>query len=467
MNEQIRNKIAKILKEEFGGSQKDKLVEILNSLEFKNDVLAAGGEIYAVGGIVRDAIMGTESDDLDIVVRGIPYDKLFAILSKYGTATDTSHEKEDGDKDFGSTKFVSGNPEYIDYLASNGVARDIDVMLPRKDAKDPNVKGHKGIKSDVNPMYTIEDDLQRRDITINAIAMDLKGNIITSGTGLEDIKNGVIRAVSEESFIEDPLRMLRAVRFAARYNYDWDPATINLIKNNAGLLADKEELPKERFLMEFKKMIGKSDLGRAVKNLVDFGMYKPIFGVSPKSIDYSKFDKANSIGEMAYMMFENEPIDSIGPLVFNNITNDSSTLGYIKALVEYNKAAMGTPRGVSVKEMPSNIIIGQLAKMYKTSPDAMLNSSYIEDMDRNIINKLDSGELPKSESDIQFKGEDFKNFVIDMVTDKEGGFSGKRDGIKMGKAKNLVLNAVYNGVVQNDADKIKKYLIDNVSQWLL
>ena len=135
----IRKKIANILSEEFGESQKDKLVGILNSLEFKNDVLAAGGEIYAVGGIVRDALMSTPSDDLDIVVRGIPYDQLFAILSKYGKPTDTSHEKEDGDKDFGSTKFVSGNPEYIQYLANNGVARDIDVMLPRKDAKDPNV----------------------------------------------------------------------------------------------------------------------------------------------------------------------------------------------------------------------------------------------------------------------------------------------------------------------------------------
>ena len=58
-------------------------------------------------------------------------------------------------------------------------------MLPRKDAKDPNVKGHKGIKSDVNP-YSIEDDLGRRDIAINAMAMDLDGNLISS-TGLEDI----------------------------------------------------------------------------------------------------------------------------------------------------------------------------------------------------------------------------------------------------------------------------------------
>lgn len=472
MKKSVRSEIAKILSEEFlkeslDNTQRDILVSLINSLEFKDDIVAAGGEIYAVGGIVRDAIMGTPSDDLDIVVRGIPYDQLFAILSKYGKATDTSHVGEDGKKDFGSTIFVSHNPKFNEFLTANGVALDIDVMLPRKDAKDPNVKGHKGIKSDVNPMYTIQDDLERRDITINAIAIDDKGGIVTNGTGLEDIQNGIIRAVSEESFIEDPLRMLRAVRFAARYNYDWDPATIGLIKNNAPLLADKEELPRERFLKEFTKMIGKADLGRAVKTLVDLGMYEHIFGITPKNIDYSKFDTVKSIGEMAYMMFENEAPDTIVPLVLNNITNDSAVLNYVKALVEYDRESQGLPRGISVKEMPANIVIGQLAKLYKLSPDAMSNSSYIEDIDRGVINKFISGELPKNENDIAFKGSDFKNFVVDAITEKEGSFVGKRDGVKMGRAKNLVLNAVYNGIVKNDANAIKQHLIDNADKWML
>jgi len=467
MNKKIRNKIANILSEEFGKSQKEKLVGMLNALEFKNDVLAAGGEIYAVGGIVRDAIMGTPSDDLDIVIRGIPYDQLFAILSKYGKPTDTSHIDENGKKDFGSTKFISGSEKFNEFLAANGAARDIDIMLPRKDAKDPGVKGHKGIKSEVNPMFTIQDDLERRDITINAIAMDIAGNLVVNGTGVEDIRNGIIKAVSEDAFIEDPLRMLRAVRFAARYNYNWDPATVKLIKDNTPLLADKQELPKDRFLKEFMKMIGKVDLGRAVKTLVDLGMYEHIFGVTPKNIDYSRFDKANSIGEMAFMMFENEPLDTIGPLVFHNITNNKSILDYIKALVEYQKAAAGNPRGVFVKEMPANVVVGQLAKLYRLSADAMTNSSYIEDMDRDIINKFNSGELPKNENDLQFKGDEFKNFIIDMVTNKEGDFNGKRDGVKMGRAKNLVLNAVYGGEVPNDADSIKNFLIKNTGEWMV
>ena len=70
------------LKEEIEKAQKEKLVSILNSLEFKKDIVNAGGEIYAVGGIVRDAIMNKPSDDLDIVVRGVPYDELYFILSK-------------------------------------------------------------------------------------------------------------------------------------------------------------------------------------------------------------------------------------------------------------------------------------------------------------------------------------------------------------------------------------------------
>lgn len=450
--------IQKILKEEFGGTQKDKLLSLLNSLEFKDDVLAAGGEIYAVGGIVRDAIMGTPSDDLDIVVRGIPYNQLFAILSKYGKPTDTSHEKEDGDKDFGSTKFVSGNKKFNEWLAENGVARDIDVMLPRKDAKDPNVKGHKGIKSEVNPMFTIEDDLQRRDITINAIAMDLSGNIISSGTGLEDIKNGIIRAVSEDSFIEDPLRMLRAVRFAARYNYDWDPSTINLIKKNANMLSDKAELPKERFLMEFKKMIGKSDLGRAVKMLVDFGMYEPIFGIIPKISDFSKFDKAHNVGEFAFMMFENEPLNSIVKLIKDNITNDSYNLSYADALVKYK----------DITNMRLNTIgqINALASLYKISRDAMMESSYIKEDDKNIIRKFDSGELPKGESDVDFKGDEYKDFIVDTVTKSLGEFIPKRDGIKMGKAKQQALQAIYSGEIKNDKNSIESFLIKNLNQWI-
>lgn len=460
MSDKIRNKVRQIL-EGFlldNTAQREKLVSILNSLEFKNDILAAGGNIYAVGGIVRDAVMGKSGDDLDIVVRGIPYDKLFAILSKYGKATDTSHIDETGKKDFGSTKFVSNNEKFNKFLDTNGMVRDIDVMLPRKDMKDPNVKGHKGIKSDVNPMYTIQDDLDRRDITINAIAMDLGGNLITNGTGLEDIKNGIIKAVSEDAFIEDPLRMLRAVRFAARYNFNWDPTTINLIKSNAGLLADKAELPKERFLMEFEKMIGKADLGKSVKMLVDFGMYSAIFGIQPKINNYNKFDQAHNVGEFAFMMFDTEPLNAIIPLIEKNITNDNYYINYAKALVEYFKGKD------SAKSQIEKALL--VAKLYKISKDALLESSYIEEDFKKIANKFEAGALPKDDHDLSFKGDEFKNFIINTIVEKKGEFNPKKDGIKMGNAKNLVLVSIYEEKVKNEKEAIKNFLLANLDKWM-
>ena len=435
----------------------NKLASILNSLEFKDDVLRAGGDIYAVGGIVRDAIMGKQSDDLDIVVRGVPYDELFAILSKYGKPTDTSTEKEDG-KDFGATKFKSRNEAFNKMLIDNGIRLDIDVMLPRKDAKDPNAKGHKGIQSDVNPDYTIYDDLKRRDITINAIALDLNGNIISMGSGEEDIEKGVIKAVSDDAFVEDPLRMLRAIRFAARFNYKIDGTTLNLIRDNAYLLADKAELPRERFLMEFEKMIGKTDLGRAVELLVDLGLYKAIFGVDSKIGDYRAFDKAKNVAEFCYLLFQNEPVGNILPLSTKNITNSNYDIAYLEALLKY-KMEVG---GLNFTQK-----INKLAEIYNKSNDFLLISSFVSPEDKKVAEDFKNGLLPKGEHDVNLKGEEFKNFIVNTIKNETGQFNPKEDGRKMGVAKNLTLQAIYKKEIKNTPDAIKNFLLNNLDLWMV
>lgn len=435
----------------------NKLASILNSLEFKDDVLRAGGDIYAVGGIVRDAIMGKQSDDLDIVVRGVPYDELFAILSKYGKPTDTSTEKEDG-KDFGATKFKSRNEAFNKMLIDNGIRLDIDVMLPRKDAKNPNAKGHKGIQSDVNPDYTIYDDLKRRDITINAIALDLNGNIISMGSGEEDIEKGVIKAVSDDAFVEDPLRMLRAIRFAARFNYKIDDTTLNLIRDNAYLLADKAELPRERFLMEFEKMIGKTDLGRAVELLVDLGLYKAIFGVDSKIDDYRAFDKAKNVAEFCYLLFQNEPVGNILPLSVKNITNSNYDIAYLEALLKY-KMEVG---GLNFTQK-----INKLAEIYNKSNDFLLISSFVSPEDKKVAEDFKNGLLPKGEHDVNLKGEEFKNFIVNTIKNETGQFNPKEDGRKMGVAKNLTLQAIYKKEIKNTPDAIKNFLLNNLDLWMV
>lgn len=466
----LRLDIRKILMETHGSflksainemheNQKNTLTSILNSLEFKNDILNAGGEIYAVGGIVRDAVMGKQSDDLDIVVRGIPYEKLFQILSKYGTPTDTSFVDENGKKDFGATKFVSKNEAFNQMLASHGIRKDIDVMLPRKDVKSAGEKGHRSIKSDVNPSYTIQDDLERRDITINAIALDINGNLIDNGYALKDILAGVIRMVSEDSFFEDPLRMVRAIRFAARFNFKWDEKTLELMRDNAGLLSDKKELPRERFLMEFKKMIGKPDLGRAVQLLVELGLYQAMFKVEPHITDFNKFDKASSVGEFSYMLFEYQPENKIVQLAFENITNEKSDINYIEALIKYLAKVKGAKLDIVAR-------INVLAAIYNLSSDMILNSFYVDASDKEIAKKFESGALPKSQNDIAFKGDEFRNFIIDTIVGSGEEFNDKKDGSKMGIAKNLALQAVYSEIIPNKAESIKKYLLDNIGLWI-
>jgi hypothetical protein len=343
-------------------------------------------------------------------------------------------------------------------LIDNGIRLDIDVMLPRKDAKDPNAKGHKGIQSDVNPDYTIYDDLQRRDITINAIALDLNGNIISMGSGEEDIEKGVIKAVSDDAFVEDPLRMMRAIRFAARFNYKIDDTTLNLIRDNAYLLADKAELPRERFLMEFEKMIGKTDLGRAVELLVDLGLYKAIFGVDSKIDDYRVFDKAKNVAEFCYLLFQNEPIGNILPLSTKNITNSNYDIAYLEALLKY-KMEVG---GLNFTQK-----INKLAEIYNKSTDFLLISSFVSPEDKKVAEDFKNGLLPKGEHDVNLKGEEFKNFIVNTIKNETGQFNPKEDGRKMGVAKNLTLQAIYRKEIKNTPDAIKNFLLNNLDLWMV
>jgi len=437
----------------------EKITSILNLLEFKNDIINAGGNIYAVGGIVRDAIMGKQSDDLDIVVKGIPYNDLFHILSKYGKATDTSIDKESG-KDFGATKFKSVNPEFNKILIDNGIRLDIDVMLPRKDSKNHGEKGHKSIKSDVNHEYTIYDDLKRRDITINAIAINLSGEIIDVGEGAEDIKRKIVKAVSTDAFTEDPLRMLRAIRFAARFNYNIDKKTLDLIRDNAHLLSDKSELPRERFLMEFEKMIGKTDLGRAVKLLVDLGLYKSIFEIESKISNYNVFDNAKNVAEFCFLLFQGQPIKNILPLSTKNITNSNYDVSYLDALIKYEKEVLGLGLQFIQK-------INKLAEIYNKSNDFLLNSSFVNNDDKKIAQEFNNKTIPKGEHDINLKGDEFKNFIINTIKEKNGNFNLKEDGRKMGVAKKLTLQAIYKKEILNTPDSIKNYLLGNLNNWMI
>jgi tRNA nucleotidyltransferase (CCA-adding enzyme) len=129
----------------------------------------------------------------------------------------------------------------------------IDVSLPRHESKVG--RGHRGFEITGDPWMSYEDAARRRDFTINAVMYDpLTDEFVDPFHGREDIQNSIIRAVDPTTFIEDSLRVLRAMQFAARFEFTIDPATIALCRS-----IDLSDLPAERIWAEVEKWLLQSD----------------------------------------------------------------------------------------------------------------------------------------------------------------------------------------------------------------
>jgi tRNA nucleotidyltransferase (CCA-adding enzyme) len=192
----------------------------------------AGGRPLLVGGAVRDTLLGRNVTDFDVEVFGLPADRLEALLSAAGQVDVVGQS-------FSVFK-LSGLP---------GVAGAIDVALPRRDSKA--APGHRGIAAMGDPDLPIEEAGRRRDFTINAILLDPFSNeVLDPFGGRRDLEARLLRAVDADSFGEDPLRALRAVQLAARFELSVDPATARLCAT-----MPLAELPAERVFGEIQKLL--------------------------------------------------------------------------------------------------------------------------------------------------------------------------------------------------------------------
>jgi tRNA nucleotidyltransferase (CCA-adding enzyme) len=199
------------------------------------------GRIYEVGGAVRDRFLNRTVDykDRDYLVSGIPYQELSEILKKFGKVDLVG-------RSFGVIKFTQfrGEKKYT-----------FDVSLPRKEHSTG--VGHRDFEVSFDPDMKIEEDLLRRDFTINAMAVPLDGSdLIDPLGGLVDLRKGLIRMVSSNSFTEDPLRMLRAIQFAARFKFDIEAETFAAMKEYASLI---ESISAERITDELNKLLVQAD----------------------------------------------------------------------------------------------------------------------------------------------------------------------------------------------------------------
>lgn len=207
------------------------------------NAITAQGRLYEVGGTVRDSILESReiSKDSDFLVTGIPYHELFVILQRFGRVDIVG-------KSFGVIKFSPFE------LVGTGAAQ-VDFALPRREHSTG--AGHRDFAVNFDHNISVEEDLHRRDFTINAVARDsASGEIIDPLNGRRDIKDRVIRYTSPDSFREDPLRMLRAVQFAARLNFTIEPETFQSICDNVKLI---ETVSAERIAEELNKLLIKAE----------------------------------------------------------------------------------------------------------------------------------------------------------------------------------------------------------------
>ena len=232
-------------------------------IEISNAYIKVGKDIFLVGGAVRDFIQGIEPKDYDLVTNALPNESK-EILKGFNVSDEQG-------KNFGVLRvYTKDEPEGYEIASYR---RDISGG---RDTKGDDQKVEMG--GDV----TIEDDCNRRDLTMNALFYDIKNKqIVDLVGGVDDIKRGIVRAVGDASqrFIEDRLRICRIFRFAARTGGEIDSKTAQAIKNDNRLkgVGPKDDVSQERIIEELKK---------AFKQAKDYNYYLSFF---------TKFDMWNEV----------------------------------------------------------------------------------------------------------------------------------------------------------------------------
>ncbi len=208
-------------------------------------------EAYVVGGCVRDLVLGNEPQDWDVTTNATP-EKIQELFPE--------HVYENT---FGTVAVKTGS--------ENSTLALIEVTPYRIEGKYTD-KRH---PDEVKFADKLEDDLSRRDFTINSLAMDIEGTIIDPFHGQKDIESKIIRTVGdpEQRFNEDALRLLRAVRFASVLGFTIDPETQTTIKKNAEWL---RAISKERIRDELVKIIESDNAHAGVLLLEELGLLEYI-----------------------------------------------------------------------------------------------------------------------------------------------------------------------------------------------
>ncbi len=248
-----RKNMANIMKERLPR----KIIELLKGFGHVGDML--GYNVYLVGGLVRDVLLHRENLDVDIVVEGdgIEFAHEYA---KYYEARVRSHKK------FGTAVLIFPDGFKVDVATAR--------MEYYESPGSPPIVQTSSLKM----------DLYRRDFTINTLAIKINkrdfGTLIDYFGGQRDIKEKVIRVLHNLSFVEDPTRVFRAIRFEQRFGFKIGKLTLSLIKNAVKIDALRE-ISGHRLFMELRLILSEPDPIKAVERMNEFNLLQYI---SPKIV---------------------------------------------------------------------------------------------------------------------------------------------------------------------------------------
>lgn len=399
----------------------ENVLEYLNSQRFVRD-LSFPGKPYLVGGLVRDSITGNENKDIDMLITKRPLLEIEEILIKYGSVSRTTV----GDT-FGCLKF---RPE-------GWKAEPIDIAIPRTERKVS--QGHTGFEINSDHNLPLEKDLERRDFTMNAMAIDMDGNFIDLFGGTQDIQNKIIRAVNPEVFVDDPLRMLRAIQFSSRLNFNYDEKTYKMILDNSHLI---REIKAERIFEELEKVFNKGNKAKCLKDMMQSGLYSELFDIKivPNFDEYliQDFEKGTSLADFYYLLLKYSP-KKPSHTYRKILKGDSKTYRAIAAL-EYAKEECAKKFDKTDSPFYRKIAFN----MYHKSIDSF-ECSILPAEVMFAVNELKGGKYPKTVNEININGIEIMETI-------------KIDIRLIGKLKLHILNKLFRGELNNIKEELLAYI---------
>jgi len=239
------------------------------SCEATEALQKAGGKVYVVGGYVRDAYMGVEPNDVDLMVTDLTdkeIDKTLLVLDGYVNYTGIS---------FGVFRYTSKD------------GSEVEISMPRIEISTG--VGHKQFDVELSVGTTVEDDLFRRDFTVNAMAIDLDTDeLIDPHGGLNDINTSTLVQVNPDSLNEDPIRILRALVAYARFGLIPTVQTKEIMKNNGANIVGESA---ERIRYELDKLMESKNPAAGIRLAIECDVLKYILPEVNDCVGYNQNNK--------------------------------------------------------------------------------------------------------------------------------------------------------------------------------